>query len=142
VADLDDYWRNLGASTRAYLALKRQPRAVRIETLLTWEPGLWREEAERFADALAETADGVYEAVLTGASRGTVVPPEELRLDVPALVFQAGDPGPRALRVRGVTQLKAVLPRAEIVTIPRTGHDVLRDNPAAYRAAVARFLDG
>jgi pimeloyl-ACP methyl ester carboxylesterase len=140
--DLDDYWRMLGAMTRAYLALKRQPRQARIETLLTWEPGLQREEAERFADTLAETADGVYEAVLTGASRGTIVPPDGLRLNVPALVFQAGDPSSRALRVRGVAQLKTTLPRAEIVAIPRTGHDVLRDAPEAYRALVARHLGG
>ena len=115
---------------------------MRIETLLTWEPGLWREEAERFADALAETADGVYQAVLTGASRGTVIPPAGLCLDVPALAFQAGDPGPRALRVRGVAELRAALPRFEVVSIPHTGHDVLRDAPDAYRALVARYLDG
>lgn len=141
-ADVDDYWLNLGAMTRAYLALKRQPRPVRVETLLTWEPGLWPEEAERFADALAETADGVYEAVLAGASRGTVFPPEGLRLDVPALAVQAGDPGPRALRVRGVAQLRAALPRIEVVALPHTGHDVLRDAPEAYRLLVQRHLGG
>ena len=139
-ADVDDYWLNLGAMTKAYLALKRQPREVRVEMLLTWESGLWRAEAERFADALAETADGVYQAVLNGVSRGTVIPPDGLHLDVPTLVFQAGDPGSRALRVRGIAQLRAALPRAEFVAIPRTGHDVLRDNPDAYREAVRRFF--
>jgi pimeloyl-ACP methyl ester carboxylesterase len=141
-ADVDDYWIALGAIARAYLALKRQPRHVRIETLLTWEPGLRRAEAERFADALAETADGVYQAVIEGPSRGTVLPPEGLALDVPALAFQAGEPGARAFRARGVAQLRAVLPRLEVVAIPRTGHDVLRDDPVAYRAAVARYLEG
>ena len=103
----------------------------------------WRRaEAERFADALAETADGVFQAIIEGASRGTVLPPEGLALDVPALAFQAGDPGSRALRARGVAQLRAVLSRLEVVAIPRTGHDVLRDDPVAYRAAVARRLDG
>jgi pimeloyl-ACP methyl ester carboxylesterase len=141
-ADVDDYWLNLGAMTKAYLALKRQPRQIRVETLLTWEPGLWRAEAERFADALADTADGVYQAVLKGVSRGTVIPPVGLRLEVPALVFQAADPGPRALRVRGIAQLRAALPRLEVVNIPRTGHDVLRDNPDSYRETIARWFPG
>jgi pimeloyl-ACP methyl ester carboxylesterase len=141
-SDVDDYWIALGAIARAYLALKRQPRHVRIETLLTWEPGLRRAEAERFADALAETADGVYQAVIEGASRGIVLPPEGLAIDVPALAFQAGDPAARAFRARGVAQLRVVLSRLEVVAIPRTGHDVLRDDPEAYRAAVARYLEG
>ena len=55
-----------------------------------WRPWVTREQAEESATCLLNTADGVFQAMFTGASDGIPVPTPDIVIDAPTLVIQAG----------------------------------------------------
>ena len=116
-------------------------RAQRFEQVVddfqVWRPWLTLEQAREVATCLTQTADGVFQASFSGLSDGTVVPVPGVALPQPTLVLQAGNVEQRALRAGGIELLEAALPNLTLVTIGETSHTVLRDDPAAWRAAVA-----
>lgn len=108
-----------------------------VDDFTVWRPWVTQEQAEESATCLLQTADGVFQAMFTGASDGIPVPTPDVVIDAPALVIQAGNEEQRALRADGIDLLRAVLPQLRIETIPDTSHTVLRDAPDAYRALLA-----
>jgi pimeloyl-ACP methyl ester carboxylesterase len=113
-----------------------------VEDFTVWRPWVSHEQAEESATCLLNTADGVFQASLTGASDGIPVPTPGVVIDAPALVIQAGNPEQRAFGASGEALLRPVLPQLRVETIPDTSHTVLRDAPDAYRALLAATFDG
>lgn len=126
---------------RGLYEMKRQPFERIVDDFMAWRPWTTREQAEASATCLLQTADGVFEAMFTGASAGIDVPVPGVVIEAPALVIRAGDEDQRALRDGGEEALRAALPNMRLRTIPGASHTVLRDNPVAYRAALADFND-
>jgi pimeloyl-ACP methyl ester carboxylesterase len=108
-----------------------------VDDFTVWRPWVTREQAEESATCLVNTADGVFQAMFTGASDGIPVPTPGIVIDAPALVIQAGNAEQRAFGEGGEALLRPVLPQLQIETIPDTSHTVLRDAPDAYRALLA-----
>jgi pimeloyl-ACP methyl ester carboxylesterase len=108
-----------------------------VDDFTVWRPWVTREQAEESATCLVNTADGVFQAMFTGASDGIPIPTPGVVIDAPALVIQAGNAEQRAFGERGEALLRPVLPQLRIETIPDTSHTVLRDAPDAYRRLLA-----
>lgn len=113
-----------------------------VDDFSVWRPWVTREQAEESATCLLNTADGVFQAMFSGASEGIQVPVPGVVIDAPALVIRAGHEEQRAFRDGGEELLRPVLPRLRVETIPNTSHTVLRDAPDAYRALLADVLGG
>jgi pimeloyl-ACP methyl ester carboxylesterase len=122
---------------RGVYEMRQQTIEQIIDDFTVWRPWTTREQAEASAICLKETADGVFQAMFTGASDPIDVPKPGVVIDAPALVIRAGNEEQRALRDGGDDLLRAVLPNLTIATIPETTHTVLRDNPDAYRQLLA-----
>jgi pimeloyl-ACP methyl ester carboxylesterase len=108
-----------------------------VDDFTVWRPWVTREQAEESATCLVNTADGVFQAMFTGASDGIPVPTPDVVIDAPALVIQAGNVEQRAFGESGEALLRPVLPQLRVETIPDTSHTVLRDAPDAYRTLLA-----
>jgi pimeloyl-ACP methyl ester carboxylesterase len=113
-----------------------------VDDFSVWRPWVTREQAEESATCLLTTADGVFQAMFSGASEGIQIPVPGVVIDAPALVIQAGNAEQRAFRDGGEELLSPVLPQLRIETIPETSHTVLRDAPEQYRALLAAAFDG
>jgi pimeloyl-ACP methyl ester carboxylesterase len=111
-----------------------------VDDFTVWRPWVTREQAEESATCLLQTADGVFQAMFTGASDGIPVPTPGVVIDAPALVIQAGNAEQRAFSEAGADLLRPALPQLRIETIPDTSHTVLRDAPDAYRRLLAEAL--
>ncbi len=113
-----------------------------VDDFTVWRPWVTRVHAEESATCLLNTADGVFQAMFSGASEGIQIPVPGVVIDAPTLVIRAGDPEQRAFRDGGDELLRPILPQLRIETIPDTSHTVLRDAPDAYRALLADVFDG
>jgi pimeloyl-ACP methyl ester carboxylesterase len=113
-----------------------------VDDFTVWRPWVTRAQAEESATCLLTTADGVFQAMFSGASEGIQIPVPGVVIDVPALVIRAGNVEQRAFRDGGEELLRPVLPQLRVETIPETSHTVLRDAPEQYRAGLADTFDG
>ncbi|MEX1158520.1 MAG: alpha/beta hydrolase [Thermomicrobiales bacterium] len=108
-----------------------------VDDFTVWRPWVTREQAKESATCLMNTADGVFQAMFSGASAGIQIPVPGVVIDAPTLVIRAGNAEQRAFGADGEDLLRPVLPRMRVETIPDTSHTVLRDAPDAYRALLA-----
>lgn len=122
---------------RGVYEMRQQTIPQIIDDFMVWRPWTTAEQAEASAICLKETADGVFQAMFSGASDGVDVPTPGVAIVAPTLVIRAGHEEQRALRDGGEELLREVLPNISIVTLPDTSHTVLRDRPDAYRALLA-----
>lgn len=125
---------------RGVFEMRQQAFSRIVDDVALWRPWVTREQAEESAACLLATADGVFEAMFTGASEGIQIPVPGVVIDAPALVIRAGDAEQRAFGDGAEDLLRPVLPQPRIETIPDTSHTVLRDAPDAYRALLADAL--
>lgn len=123
---------------RGVYEMRKQRFEQIVDDFIVWRPWVTREQAEESASCLVNTADGVFQAMFTGASDGVPVPTPGVVIDAPALVIQAGNVEQRAFGESGEALLRPILPQLRIETIPETSHTVLRDAPDAYRSLLAK----
>lgn len=123
------------------LEMKRQPMAAIIEEFQIWRPFLSPEEATESARRLKQTADGPLLAVAEREAFALEIPKPGVVIDAPTLVIQAGLEDQRAFHDGGRELLEPVFPNLTVETIPRTSHNVLRDQPEQYRALLAEWYD-
>jgi pimeloyl-ACP methyl ester carboxylesterase len=131
-----------GAMFRGFYEMKRQPLEAIVDDMLAWRPDQTREQAELSARNLRDTADGVLEAMFSGTPEERAFPMPSRVTDAPTLVIRAGIAEQRALQPAGEALLRGVLPNLLVETVEGTGHTVLRDRPAAYRALLADVAGG
>lgn len=127
---------------RGVYEMRQQTFEQIVDDFSVWRPWVTREQAEESATCLLNTADGVFQAMFTGASDGIPVPTPDIVIDAPTLVIQAGNAEQRAFGSGGEALLRPILPQMQIETIPDTSHTVLRDAPDAYRKLLAEALSG
>jgi pimeloyl-ACP methyl ester carboxylesterase len=125
---------------RGVYEMRRQSFEQVVDDVMVWRPWTTREQAEESAYCLLHTADGVFQAMLTGASDGIEIPAPGVTTAAPTLLIRAGNDDVRAFGDDAVEPLRAVLPSLRIETIPETTHTVLRDAPDAYRRLLADAL--
>lgn len=123
------------------LDLKQRPFDAIVEEFMLWRPWISRVDAEASARRLTATADGVLRESGEGALGQTTIPTPGVVVNAPTLVIQAGIPEQRAFHDPGRDLLATVLPNMQVVTIPDTSHNVLRERPDAYRDVLAGFFD-
>lgn len=126
---------------RGVYEMRAQPFEQVVDDFMAWRPWSTRAQAEASATCLQQTADGVFQAMFTGASDGIEVPAPGVVVDAPALLIRAGNDEERAFNAAAEPALRAVLPQLQIATILGTSHTVLRDAPDAYRRLLADVLD-
>jgi len=127
---------------RTLLDLKKQPFETIVEEFMIWRPWLAREDAEGSASRLLSTADGVLREAGGRGLENTAIPTPGVVINAPTLVIRAGIPEQRAFGDAGPDLLREVIPNLTIETIPDTSHNVLREQPDAYRRILAGFFDG
>jgi pimeloyl-ACP methyl ester carboxylesterase len=125
---------------RGVYEMRRQTFAQVVDDFMVWRPWATREQAESSATCLLQTADGVFQAMFSGASDGIDIPTPGVTIDAPALLMRAGIDEQRAFDGAAEPSLRAVLPRLRIETILDTSHTMLRDAPGPYRALLANAL--
>ena len=125
---------------RGVYEMRKQSFEQVVDDFMVWRPWTTREQAEESAFCLLHTAEGVFQAMLTGASNGIDIPAAGVTIAAPALLIRAGNDDVRAFGDDAVAPLEAVLPSLRIETISETSHTVLRDAPDAYRRLLADVL--
>ena len=111
----------------------------------------WRPALEQRVRAGVREVDGalvprVAPEVLAAAARGVIVerPSSTLTalgsLDVPILLIAAGDTLENEWARRALERFRAAVPRAEVETLPDSGHDLLADAPQATIRLVGEWL--
>lgn len=97
--------------------------------------GNWKARTEEDRQAVRDNA-----WTITGPLHADIVGCEDLRaLRMPILLMES-EKGPAVLR-RLLPEAERCAPVARRVLIPAAGHRMNRDNPAAFEAALAAFLD-
>lgn len=156
-------WRtSFGEQCRTHLGkrLSHQATVYMRETMRTYK------SIEEYSSRLKDMRPLLSEAVARQLARGSLRACEggfELKLD-PALINYADDEltsaaqwrellpqigcptlvvrgaGSAMVTARAAKEMIRLLPRAQLVTIPRSGHAVMSDNPPAFCASVAGFV--
>jgi pimeloyl-ACP methyl ester carboxylesterase len=77
--------------------------------------------------------------------RGNLPPAEEFRADLralccPTLIVRA-DSRDAVLSAEEAAEMQALVPDCRVVVIPRTGHCLVEERPAAFAAAARQFMD-
>jgi pimeloyl-ACP methyl ester carboxylesterase len=139
VSSLDGFWAAFAEAVIGLLLLKHQPVDVIVRELMGRDPELTAAEAEDAAGSIANTADGVFTAIINGEF-GTDGLTDGGPLDIPALIFQGALPDQRALSDDGLTLLRRQLPESRVVVLPETGHSVHQADPRGFSLAVQTFL--
>ncbi|HET8523187.1 MAG TPA: alpha/beta hydrolase, partial [Thermomicrobiales bacterium] len=119
--------------------LKHQPLDVIAGELMARDVELTRAEAVDAAHSIANTADGVFTAILNGDFGGEGLT-EGGPLTIPALIFQGALLDQRALSPEGVALLRAMLPESRFIVLPETGHSVHSTDPEGFSLAIQSFL--
>lgn len=120
--------------------MKRQPEDDLTAMLAFLRPD--RDEAERRREAqwLRMTADGPFDALISGSvgdqGLDTVLP----RIRQPVLLLQADSQAGGALTDAMADYALARLPNARIVSFPGSGHAIARDQPEKFVETVRGFL--
>jgi pimeloyl-ACP methyl ester carboxylesterase len=127
---------------RTLLDLKQRSFETVVDEFMAWRPWITRDDAEASARRLVNTADGVLREAAEGRLAGGSIPNPTVRIDAPVLVIQAGIEDQRAFGKDGPELLSATMPNLTIETVPGTSHNVLREQPLAYRQILAEFFDG
>ena len=98
----------------------------------------WRREASW----LQATADGPFDAAISGSVGEQELAKNLPRITQPFLVLQADPKAGAALSDTMAEQAMALLPNARLVHFPGSSHNIAHDQPDAFIAAVTAFLAG
>lgn len=137
--DGDASWLEFATTALELYDVKHRPLPEIAAALRERFPALPPEVAAEDAQCVALLADGIFEALLNVEDVSFLQP--GTTLPMPTLVLRAGKPHDRMLGEQGIAQLRGLLPRMHLETIPDAGHWILGANPTAYRAAVAAFFE-
>lgn len=121
------------------LDLKQQRFETVIDEMQAWRPWVASADIEASARRLTATADGVLREVGNGILGETAIPVPGVEIAAPTLIIQAGIEEQRAFADSAREIVAGILPNLTIETIPDTSHNVLREAPEPYLAALARF---
>lgn len=121
------------------LDLKQQSFETVVDELQMWRPWVARADVEESARRLTTTADGVLREAGDQVLGEITIPVPGVEIGAPTLILQAGIVEQRAFEDSARETVAAVLPNLTIETIPDTSHNVLREAPEPYLAALARF---
>lgn len=139
VSSLDGFWALFAEAVVGLFLLKHQPLDVIASELMARDADLTQTEAEDAAQSIANTADGVFTAIINGDFGGEGLTEGEV-LPIPAMIFQGALLDQRGLSNEGVALLQATLPESRVVVLPETGHSVHSADPEGFSLAIQSFL--
>jgi pimeloyl-ACP methyl ester carboxylesterase len=141
VDNLEGFWEDFVEALFGLYLLKHEPRDIIVAELMRAAEGISSEAAEEGAFSIAQTADGVFSALMEGEiSPSSIDRCVGRPIVTPTLVFQGAIEEERALSDAGVAMLRQVLANPTLVIVPETGHTVHSVRPEEFQRLVVDFL--
>jgi len=121
--------------------IKHLPTEELVTMLSFMRPNRDDAEWRREASWLQMTADGPFDAMIAGSQGEQELEKNLPRITQPFLILQADPKAGGSLPDAMAERAMALLPNAQLVHFPGSGHTIAHDQPEAFIAAVKPFLE-